>query len=331
VRTDRVGDVVVITPMVREIKKSFSDSFVATLTQPHTSEILKNNPYVDKILTDDLSKKSYWKIVKEIRNLKFDYGLLVLPTERAAYQMFFAGIKNRIGVGRKIYEVITLMKSVSRNKYIPLRNEADYCMDLARAIGVKTDNFQPEIFVTEEEMQWAAKVLTEKGVDAESFKIIIHSGSKNSTPNWSEDKYFELITGILSKYHSKKFSILLTAYEMTNGFLERIRNLNDNRIFNISGSVKGLRDLIKIISLADLYISSSTGPLHLADALDIRCIGIHCHRAMCSAGLWGVLNGKSVNLEVKEEYCDKHCSNDKEICDIENGITPEQILSYVEF
>lgn len=320
-----------ITPMVREIKKSFPDSFVATLTQPNTSEILKNNPYVDKIITDDLSKKTFWKVVKEIRNLNFDYGLLVLPTERAAYQMFLAGVKKRIGVGRKIYEVITFMKSVSRNKYIPLRNEADYCMDLARAIGVKTDNFQPEIFVTEEEKQWAARMLTENGIDADSFKIFIHSGSKNSAPNWSEDKYLLLIKGILSKYPTKKFSIILTAFEMTGDFLYKIKNINDNRIFNISGSVKNLRDLIKIISLADLHISSSTGPLHLADALGIKCIGLNCHRAMSSAGLWGALNNKSVNVEVTKEYCDKHCSNDKEVCDIENGITPEQILSYVEF
>ena len=320
-----------ITPMVREIKKAFPDSFVATLTQPNTSLILKNNPYVDEIITDDLNKNTFWKVVKEIRNLNFDYGLLVLPTERAAYQMFLAGIKNRIGVGRKIYEIITFMKSVSRNKYIPLRNEADYCMDLARAIGVKTNNFQPEIFVTEEEKQWAEKTLTEIGIDAESFKIFIHSGSKNSSPNWSENKYFELIKGILLKYPSKKFSIILTAYEMTDDFLKKIKNINDNRVFNISVSVKNLRDLINIISFADLHISSSTGPLHLADALNKRCIGFNCHRAMSSAGLWGALNKKSVNVEVTKEYCDKHCSDDKEVCDIENGITPEQILSYVEF
>jgi len=60
VRTDRVGDVVMITPMVREIKKTFPDSVIATLTQPYTAKILLNNPYIDKILIDDLRKESFW-------------------------------------------------------------------------------------------------------------------------------------------------------------------------------------------------------------------------------------------------------------------------------
>jgi len=151
VRTDRVGDVVMITPMLREIKKTFPDSFIGTLTQPGTTAILQNNPYVDVMITDDLEKESYKKVISEIKKYKFTDGLLVLPTDRAAYQMFSARIRNRIGVGRKLYEIITFMKSVSRNKYIPLRHEADYCMDLARKIGVVTDNYQPEIFVTDEE------------------------------------------------------------------------------------------------------------------------------------------------------------------------------------
>lgn len=149
VRTDRVGDVVMITPLLRELRKTFPDSFISALTNPNSADILLNNPHVNLIITDDLKKDTFFKTVKILRKQKFTDGLLIMPTERAAYQMFLAGVKNRIGVGRKIYEVITFMKSVSRNKYIPLRHEADYCMDLGRKIGVVTDNLTPEIFVTD--------------------------------------------------------------------------------------------------------------------------------------------------------------------------------------
>ena len=65
VRTDRVGDVVMITAIPREIKKAFPDTYVATLTQPNTARILENNPYIDEIITDDLSKDTFWKVTKE--------------------------------------------------------------------------------------------------------------------------------------------------------------------------------------------------------------------------------------------------------------------------
>ncbi|MFA5404257.1 MAG: lipopolysaccharide heptosyltransferase family protein, partial [Ignavibacteria bacterium] len=227
VRTDRVGDVVMITPMVREIKKTFSDSFIATLTQPNTTAILENNPYIDLMITDDLREESYEKVIKEIKKYRFTDGLLVLPTDRAAYQMFRAGVKSRIGVGRKLYEIITLMKSVSRNNYIPLRHEADYCMDLARKIGVVTENIQPEIFITKEENKWIKEFYKNFGINNETFKIILHTGSRNSAPNWSEDKYFELLKGILKKFPNEDFVIMLTALEMTDEFKSNVGNLKD--------------------------------------------------------------------------------------------------------
>jgi ADP-heptose:LPS heptosyltransferase len=330
VRTDRVGDVVMITPMVREIKKAYPDSFIATLTQPNTTAVLQNNPYIDLMITDDLKEESYKKVIAEISKHKFTDGLLVLPTERAAYQMFRAGVKNRIGVGRKLYEIVTFMKSVSRNNYIPLRHEADYCMDLARKIGVVTENFQPEIFVTEEEKEWAGKFYEECCIDENIFKIILHTGSKNSAPNWRAGKYLELLKGILKKFPSEKYAIMLTAMEMTDGFKKDVKNLNDDRIIDVSHKITNLRELIKVISGIDLMLCSSTGPIHLADALDIKCIGIHCHRNVSCAKHWGVINKKSVNLEVTKQYCDSHCSNDRNICNFEDGITTEEVINHIE-
>ncbi len=327
VRTDRVGDIVMITPMIREIKKAYPDSFIATLTNPNTSDILLNNPYLDLIITDDLKKESFWRVVKEIRKNKFTHGLLVMPTERAAYQMFFAGIKNRIGVGKKLYEVITFMKSVSRNKYIPLRHEADYCMDLARYIGINSNDFTPEIFVTDEEVLSGKSILQNLNVKEDDFKIIIHTGSGKSSRNWSEEKYLLLIREVLIRHKTAK--IILTAKEMSSSFKQSIISLNAERIVFADDSVKKLRDLICIISNADLLVAPSTGPLHIAAALKIKTIGLYCHRRMNCAKLWGALGDKAVNLEVSKEYCDSHCSKDKEVCEFEDGISIGEVLGNI--
>jgi ADP-heptose:LPS heptosyltransferase len=330
VRTDRVGDVIMITPMIREIRKTYPDCFLATLTNRNSSEILINNPYLDKIILDDLDKKSFWKVVKELRNYKFTDGLLVLPTERAAYQMFFSGIKNRVGVGKKIYEVITLMKSVSRNKYIPLRHEADYCMDMARNVGVKSDNLSPEIFLTENEIKDGKEFLKENGVYTEDFKILIHTGSGNSSPNWSENKYLELINRILTKFENKKFKIILTAHEMSNDFKNNIKSL-DKGIINIEGKIKSLRDLIMIINSVNLVIASSTGPAHIAAALRINAVVLYCHRPMNCSKIWGTLSDNAINIEVSDEHCKKFCVPNDNICDIENGITVDDVLKNINF
>jgi ADP-heptose:LPS heptosyltransferase len=318
-----------ITPMLREIKKRFPDSFLATLTNENTANIIKHNPYVDEIITDDLSKKSFWKIVKLLRERHFTDGLMAIPTERAAYQMMLAGIKTRVGEGHKLYEIISGTRSVDRHNYIPLKHETDYCMDTARKIGIKSENRELEIFVTDEEKKEAHEFLTKYGIDNNSYKIMLHTGSLGSSPNWSEDKYLLLLKEMLN-LQIPNLKIFITAIEMSDSFLKNAEAINDKRIINISGNWGDLRQFIKIISVMDLFISNSTGPLHIADALNLKCIGINCHRPMNSVKYWGILNNHSLNIEVSKEYCDKNCSPNKEVCNFENGISIEQVINGIK-
>ena len=327
-RTDRVGDVVMITSMIREIKKAYPDSFVAALVAEYTSDILLNNPHLDAIIIDDLKKESFWKVVKEIRKYKFTDGLLTWPMKRAAYQMFLGGVGKRIGVGRKLYEVITFMKSVSRNNYVPIRHEADYCMDLARKIGVVTDNLTPEIFVTDEEKAGALKFFSQKNVSEEDKKIIIHTGYGHSSPNWSEGKYLELTTDLLSKTGSN-VKLIFTAPEMSEEFSNKLSSLNDARIVNLSREAFSLRELINIISVSDVLVSSSTGPMHLASALGVSTVSIFCHNRMCRIDRWGALGNKAHNIEVSHEFCMNNCREIVENCRIESGIEISTVLDII--
>ncbi len=316
-----------ITPMIRELRKTFPDSFIATLTNPNSADLLINNPHINEIITDDLKKESFSEVTARLRRCKFTDGLLVMPTERAAYQMFLAGVKNRIGVGRKLYEVITFMKSVSRNKYIPLRHEADYCMDLARAIGVESDNLTPEIFLPAEEKDFGKRLLREAGSKVEQRRIVVHTGSGGSSLNWSEAKYLKLVERLL--HDDEKSEIIMTAKEMSDHFTDSVKALCGVRIVDTRSSVRRIRDLICIIANADMLIAASTGPLHIASALGIKTIGLYCHRPMNCAKHWGALGSKAVNLEISKEYCDVNCSKDKETCSFENGISVEEVLNEI--
>ncbi|MBK8983798.1 MAG: glycosyltransferase family 9 protein [Ignavibacteria bacterium] len=324
VRTDKVGDVVMITPVIRELRKKFPDSFIGAMTNENSSDILIGNPHLDVIIKDNMKKDTFGKVVKELRSFKFTDGLLMMPTERAAYQMFLAGVGKRIGVGRKLYEVITFMKSVSRNKYIPLRHEADYCMDLARKLGVVTDDLTPEIFLSDEEIAEGEVILKDIGCKPDSEKIIVHTGSGNSSRNWSEEKYLLLLKNIISI--KPETEIILSAKEMTKAFRDKIIEMKYDKIFFADKSIHRLRDLIKIIANTDLLIAPSTGPLHLASALNIKTIGLYCHRPMNCAKHWGALGNNAVNLEVSEEKCELNCSSDKEICNFENGIEISEVI-----
>jgi len=328
VRTDRIGDVVMITPMIRELRRQFPDAFIATLTRPATEPILFHNPHLDLALTDDLRKETFWKKVKELRSHHFTDGLLVLPTERAIYQMFFAGIRNRISVGHRLYSILTFTHGISRKNYTPLRHEADYCMDLARKIGVETRNLVPEIFVTPEERAEGAAYLLSLGITETDTRIFLHTGTLGSSPNWSELQYETLIRTLLADTADPRVKILLTAREMSPGFIQRCISRDPHRVFDVSRDIHDVRRFIVLLSTASLLITPSTGPAHLGDALGIPCLALHCHRPMNCAKYWGILNNRSVNLEVSDEHCRQFCSPDQQRCSIETGISIEDVVTH---
>lgn len=322
VRPDRIGDVVLSTPLPREIKKTYPNSFIAVMLRNYTKDIYLNNPYVDEIILiddyDDGSIETFWKKVNEIKKYKFTHSLTLFPTERLNYLLFFAGIPYRVGVGHKLYQFLTFTRYVSRNKYIPLRHEADYCMDLARKIGVVTENLDTEIFLTVEEKNNAIE-LRNNLVNGKKFLIGIHITSGNSAPNWTSAAYKELIEAIID---SNDFQIVIT----DNKIPDPLANLKNVFYPNIN---KSLRESIITFSALDLLISSSTGPMHLCAALKVKTLSMFCPLTACSPKLWGPLGNENRILLPSENYCSNKCPGNPKKCTFEGegGISVNQVIT----
>ncbi len=321
IRPDRIGDVVLSTPIPRELKNAYPDCYIGVLLREYTKDIYVNNPNVDKILIDagkkDLSYK--FQLIKEIRSHNFTHAFMLLPTERMNWILFFAGIRYRIGVGHKFYQFITNTKSVYRRKYIPLRHEADYCMDMIRKIGLESDMLDAEIFLSDEEKR-NVNSLKEKNKKGKKFLIGIHTTSGNSVPNWKVQSYFDLITRLKSL---KDVQVVITDLQIP----EEIRNIDGVEY----PQQKTLRDLIHIVAGLDLLIASSTGPTHIAAALKVPTLNMFCPLPACSPELWSPKGNKTLNILPDENYCGKVCSGNPKQCSFEGegGISVEKVFEEV--
>lgn len=323
VRHDRIGDVVLSTPIPREIKKTYPQSFVAVMVRKYTRDIYLNNPRVDKILLyDDIpiaGSKSFFQKVWELRTFHFTHALMLLPDQRINYLLFVAGIKTRIGVGHKFYQFVTWTKNVSRKKYNPIRHEADYCMDLARKIGVATEDLSTEIHLTESEKRM---VIDRKIRICPKHEILvgIHTTHGYSSPNMNPGEYRKLINLLQS---APRVKVAVTDFEM------------DEDIQNIPGVIyfeKGeTRDLILNIAAMDLLVSSSTGPCHIAAALKVKTFTLFCRLPACSPELWCPQGNEAHIILPDEKYCRTACKNDPRSCWFEGtgGIDAEKVYQTV--
>lgn len=319
-RIDRIGDVVLSTPIPREVKRAYPDCFIAVLVRSYTRDIYLNNPHVDEIISYDADGKpwSFCQLVKAIRKFNFNYAFMLLPNERLNWILFFSNIANRIGVGRKLYQFLSLSKFVNRKKYNPIRHEADYCLDMVRKMGIEPKSIFPEIHLTEDENSEAIKIRKELAPNGESI-VGINTTHGGSSPNFSPNRYKFIADTLVSR---EDIVVLITDLNPP----DELKNIPNVKYPNIGNS---LRESIVIFSAIDVLISSSTGPMHICAALNVPTISLFCPLPACSPELWAPLGNKSEIILPDRASNSPICTIDPHECDFttECNIEAEVIIN----
>ncbi len=93
--------------------------------------------------------------------------------------------------------------------------------------------------------------------------VILHPGSGGSSARWPLAHFMELG----DKLQMEGYDVIVTGGPGENYQNIMIDNMHRIPVFIAAGSVS-LRQLAAIFSCADLVVSNSTGPLHLAVALE---------------------------------------------------------------
>ncbi|MDZ7626420.1 MAG: glycosyltransferase family 9 protein [Ignavibacteriaceae bacterium] len=209
--------------------------------------------------------KSFWQLVSEIRSFEFTHAFMLLPNERLNWILFFSGILNRIGVGHKLYQFLSFSQYVDRKKYIPLRHEADYCLDMIRKIGIEPKSMEPEIFLSADEKVKRDEMKVKLSPNRESL-VGINTTSGKSSPNLTIDEYKKLIIMLSNE---KNIRVVVT----DNNPPDEIKSM-ERVIYPNIGST--LRESIINFSALDVLISASTGPMHICAALKVPTISMFC-------------------------------------------------------
>jgi ADP-heptose:LPS heptosyltransferase len=69
-----------------------------------------------------------------------------------------------------------------------------------------------------------------------------------------------------------------------------------SRNYSIYHSKEGLVNFINFIAICDIFISGSTGPLHIAGALNVKTAGFYPARRSATALRWQTINDECKRL-----------------------------------
>lgn len=289
IRTDRIGDLILSTPVAEAIKKVYPDSFVSFLVSPYTQDILKNNPFVDEVILDNYRGiKRFFQLLKLIRSKKFDVTILLFPRWRLSFLVFLAGIKIRIGTAYRAYSLFFNYKIRKHRKTIE-RHELEYNLDMLSILNIYSEKIAPKIFLSLKEEKSYQKFFWALNLNKNEKVVIVHPGSKNSALNYPLEKLASVADKIIERTKAK---VIITGGKDEIKLAQRMKDLMKNKPYDLSGETN-LRQLAAIIKKGNLFISNSTGPMHIASALGTPIIAFFSPIFVTSPKRWGPYGDKN--------------------------------------
>ena len=304
VRTDRLGDVVLSLPLAGIIKNHFPDCKITYLIRGYTRDLLTGHKYIDNVMTIEevKGKPIFFSNRKNISKNKFDYAIISYPDFLIALIIFFSGISNRIGTGFRWYSFLFNKRVFVHRKYAS-KHEAEFNVDLLKELNIHEEispsHVSFDLPLTDNDKIEAKEFLLRSGIKKDRPIIIIHPGSGNSSVDLPKEKFKELINLINSNLDAQ---IIITGSKDEKDLCNEL--VISDKIKNFAGYFS-LRQLTAIINECDIFISNSTGPLHIATALGKNVLGFYPKILSCSAKRWGPYSDRSTVFvpEINCESC----------------------------
>jgi len=326
-RPDRLGDVILTLPVVRNLREIYPESRITYLCTDYTSQILESYSLIDKLIIYDRDQthKGFKKILslsKELSTYSFDLAIHLLPRYPLALATYLAQIKYTIGTGFRWYSFLFTHRQYDHRKYNQY-HEAEYNLRLLSKIGIDS-TYHPDVyahFTFSSGLQEKVQNIISDRFRGKSY-IVLHPGSGGSSIDWPLTHFIQLIQRLNDW---DQFVVGVTGVESEREVLSPLYEANVNFI-DLVGTFD-LNELAIFLKNAALLLSNSTGPLHLAVAMGTRVLGLYPNSPGLGPGRWGPI-GQDESSYLTPEIDESRPLRDPLNNDMEK-ITPQHVFERI--
>jgi len=262
-RTDRIGEVLLSTVVMDEIKDSFPKARFVYVTSPYSKDILLNRDEIDDILIFDTmrkrSLKEVYRLARELKEKKLDIIFVLNPHKLLHLAAFISRVKIRAGYRRK-WGKFLLTNSINDERNTAQKAEVDYSRDLLKSVGIKIAKTNPKIVLTDDEKNEGKKILSSCGVKFDNPVIAIHPMTSNLVKTWGESKYREIIRRLKTELEA---DIIVVGAESEREDINQVIRGILSEEKNLAGKTN-LRELASILQDVDIFLGNDSGPMHIA-------------------------------------------------------------------
>ena len=282
VKLSAIGDVVHTLPSLASLRKLYPEAHISWVIEEASSDIIKSHPHLDRVI---ISRRKQWvadlkklhnvgKTIAEIRSFiaairerKYDLIIDLHGLFKSSMIVLLSGGKRKLG-----YDSMQELSRLFLNERIfedMEKHAVDRYLDFIRYLGTDIDNPEFYIPVKGENKIRVETLLKANGIDINEPFVTINPVAFWDTKLWEDNKFARLCDRITDELKQK---VVFTGSK-GHGSIERIRSMMTFPSVNLEGQTT-LRDLAYLYRLSGLLITTDSGPMHIAAAMNTRTVAL---------------------------------------------------------
>lgn len=302
VRNDKLGDFTLALPSFALLKANLPTCQLSALVSSYTYDIANLSSAIDQIIIDpgsDGDRQQQLALLHRIQQQNFDAALTLYSTTRIGWLLWRSNIRHRFAPATKLAQLFYNHR-LKQRRSLSEKPEFQYNMDLTEyllehfSIPVVRHPSPPYLKVGQGITTVLRQEFYEKhGLETQALAIFLHPGHGGSANNLSLKQYATL-ANLISCRRPLNFIISAGPGETNSALTVQERITRHTAC--LYESSEGLTRFVQHISFADLFISGSTGTLHIAGALNRPTCGFYPNRRSATSLRWQTLSDANHRL-----------------------------------
>jgi ADP-heptose:LPS heptosyltransferase len=299
IRIDKIGDLLVSTPAIRNLRRALPDARITLLTSPLCADVLRGWDALDAIEVFDRgsSRGSRRQVIDALRRGRPDVIFTFTPKSPIYMLARRIGAPLRVGFGYRsrpldvavarvafTHSVMSRVpEAIERAHEVP--HHAEELLALLTAAGLPAKPCRMEVPIAEPDRAWVNAALAERHVSP--LPIVLHLSNKWLDDGWESPDLVALLDALAAIDPGRQVVATVGPSDATGWAAARpLLRGRDNPVVVLDNLTFGR--WAALVAASALVASPDTGAIHLASATGRPVVGVYAaHRFHIFSRQWG--------------------------------------------
>lgn len=273
VQTAFLGDIVMTTPLLRELRRAHPRARLSLLTTPLGAELLGGSAPLDELLVLDKAWTtasglgSYLRLLWRLGRRQFEVAIAAQRSVRTGLLLCCSGAPLRVGFagapGAWAYN--------RRVRWDPERHAIQRYLALAAPAGGEPDRADPtpRLVPDPSAVRQVEALLASSGLDGGRALLCVAPGSARRTKRWLPEGF----AGVVAGARSRGLWPVLVGSRHERELCAAIATRAQARATVLAGQLE-VREFVALVAQARALIGNDSGPAHVAAAVGTPVVSV---------------------------------------------------------